>query len=304
MSGVISKKLKFKGDKPKKKKRAHREVDDDQDEFAAMAAADPKGWIFPDDPLDISGPSYIILPTSPLTCLAWDNTRQRVVAAPIDVPEAPEGAEELSPSEVLAALEPTDVNTVWVVSRLSGSEDIISLRTASGTFLTAHPSGTLTASTPSRGPLEAFKPSFNASASSTFPSFALQTQSENFISVQEAPIAPGGSKNKFELRADAKEVGEHERIRVKCQREFVLKARLEREGRAGVAIKRRLEGGPSVGSVEDEIKRNREAQTWGAGRVVVSESDRKDLKKARKEGRLAEAMLDRRAALKSDRYAK
>jgi protein FRG1 len=169
-------------------------------------------------------------------------------------------------------LEPTDVNTVWVVSRLSGSEDIISLRTASyvtlvlllwlmstltprGTFLTAHPSGTLTASTPSRGPLEAFKPSFNASASSTFPSFALQTQSENFISVQEAPIAPGGSKNKFELRADAKEVGEHERIRVKCQREFVLKARLEREGRAGVAIKRRLEGGPSVGSVEDEIKR-------------------------------------------------
>jgi hypothetical protein len=43
---------------------------------------------------------------------------------------------------------------------------------------------------------------------------------------------------------------------------------------------------------------SREAQTWGAGRVVVSESDRKDLKKARKEGRLAEAMLDRRAALK------
>jgi len=43
---------------------------------------------------------------------------------------------------------------------------------------------------------------------------------------------------------------------------------------------------------------SKEAQTWGAGRVVVSESDRKDIKKARKEGRLAEAMLDRRAALK------
>jgi protein FRG1 len=32
--------------------------------------------------------------------------------------------------------------------------------------------------------------------------------------------------------------------------------------------------------------------------VVVSHDDRKEIKKARKEGRLAEAMLDRRAALK------
>jgi protein FRG1 len=43
---------------------------------------------------------------------------------------------------------------------------------------------------------------------------------------------------------------------------------------------------------------SREAQAWGAGRSIVSESDRRDLKKARKDGRLAEAMLDRRAALK------
>lgn len=59
----------------------------------------------------------------------------------------------------------------------------------------------------------------------------------------------------------------------------------------------------------------------GAGRVLVSDKDRKEIKKARKDGRLAEAMLDRRAALKrsadlfigfsgllansySDRYAK
>ena len=43
---------------------------------------------------------------------------------------------------------------------------------------------------------------------------------------------------------------------------------------------------------------SREAQTWGAGRAIVSEGDRKEIKRARKEGRLAEAMLDRRAALK------
>jgi hypothetical protein len=43
-SGVVSKKLKFKGDKPKKKKRSHREAEDGgTDELAAMAAAEPKG---------------------------------------------------------------------------------------------------------------------------------------------------------------------------------------------------------------------------------------------------------------------
>ena len=41
---VVSKKLKFKGDKPKKKKRPHREKEEDGDlEFAALTAADPRG---------------------------------------------------------------------------------------------------------------------------------------------------------------------------------------------------------------------------------------------------------------------
>jgi len=69
-----------------------------------------------------------------------------------------------------------------------------------------------------------------------------------------------------------------------------------------------------------ELIISREAQTWGAGKTIISDKDRKGLKKARKEGKLAEAMLDRRAALKrcalshlkmerpvliaSDRYAK
>ena len=60
--------------------------------------------------------------------------------------------------------------------------------------------------------------------------------------------------------------------------------------------------------------------TWGAGRSVVSSEDKREvrslffpsvalysdkrvqLKKARKEGRLNEAMLDRRSKLKSDRF--
>ena len=90
MSGITSKKLKFKGDKPKKKKRSHREAEDPDEELAAMAAADPRGgrtlftcsnhpvklrhgflgWVFPEDVMQVNGPSFIILPTEPPSCLA------------------------------------------------------------------------------------------------------------------------------------------------------------------------------------------------------------------------------------------
>ncbi|WWC92688.1 uncharacterized protein L201_007647 [Kwoniella dendrophila CBS 6074] len=321
-SGVVSKKLKFKGDKTKKKKRSHNHSGgggDAEDELAALAAADPRGWVFPEHPMEINGPAFILLPSEPLTCLAWDSTRQRVYAAPVDIPQTPEGMNELSESEILQTIEPSDINHVWVISRLSGSEDVISLRTSTGTFLTATPSGTLTATTPSRGPLEAFIPQPftstskiepSSSSSAGFPEWSLQTQHNSKYLSASLPtgLSVGGSKLKAELRIDVDTPGSHEKIRIKCQREFVYKAKLQleqsKEGSTSVSKKRFLDGGPNEGSMEDELKRNRESQTWGGGRTIVSEKDRRDLKKARKEGKLGEAMLDRRAALKSDRYAK
>jgi protein FRG1 len=53
-----------------------------------------------------------------------------VYAAPLDIPEAPEGANDLTTSEIIQSIEPTSINHVWVVSRLSGSEDVMSLRTS------------------------------------------------------------------------------------------------------------------------------------------------------------------------------
>lgn len=41
-----------------------------------------------------------------------------------------------------------------------------------------------------------------------------------------------------------------------------------------------------------------EYQAWGGGVHRVADGDRRELKKARKEGRVAEAMLDRRAKMK------
>lgn len=61
----------------------------------------------------------------------WNPGAQRVYAAPLDIPQAPEGMDDLSPAEIMQTIEPTDVNHVWVISRLSGSEGVISLRSAS-----------------------------------------------------------------------------------------------------------------------------------------------------------------------------
>lgn len=56
MPDVVSKKLKFKGDKPKKKKRSHREAEDPDEELAAMAAADPRGALLSPAPTTLSPP--------------------------------------------------------------------------------------------------------------------------------------------------------------------------------------------------------------------------------------------------------
>jgi protein FRG1 len=64
-------------------------------------------------------------------------------------------------------------------------------------------------------------------------------------------------KGVAELRGDAEGVGEGQRWRVKCQREFVIKAKIanmEAKGEVGKG-KRRMDGGVMEGSLEDEAKR-------------------------------------------------
>jgi protein FRG1 len=62
--------------------------------------------------------------------------------------------------------------------------------------------------------------------------------------------------DKTELRADAEAVDEKERVYIKCQREFVYKAKLaaaEARGETSGSKKRVFDNGPDAGSIEDEI---------------------------------------------------
>jgi protein FRG1 len=123
--------------------------------------------------------------------------------------------------------------------------------------LTAAPSGALSASTPSRGPLESFSPSL--SDSSSRPTFSLKANSQKYLSVYAPDVKPteGATSTKYELRGDAESLGDMESWKVKCQREFVLKARIEALG--GVKGKKRTADGAgyveNAGTLEDEQER-------------------------------------------------
>jgi protein FRG1 len=97
--------------------------------------------------------------------------------------------------------------------------------------------------------LTAFTPFLNKSSSSLFPICSIRTQSEKYLSAST-------SGDKTELRADAEVVDEKERVYIKCQREFVYKAKLaaaEARGETSGSKKRVFDNGPDAGSIEDEI---------------------------------------------------
>lgn len=52
------------------------------------------------------------------------------------------------------------------------------------------------------------------------------------------------------------------------------------------------------------IDYSKKFQSWGGGKIFETKEDKRELKRARTEGRLAETLLDRREKVKADRYCK
>ncbi|KAI0831249.1 FRG1-like family-domain-containing protein [Trametes gibbosa] len=273
-------KLKFKGEKSKKK-RKHEDNDEgpsrrrrkDEDDDA------PETWVFPEGPNEIRGPTFIIHPSdpSPIT-ITYDSTRGRIVLHSVDKDKTDD-----SESPSVKDRTPAEVSQVWVVTRVAGSPTI-NLRTGvgEGKFISCDKHGIVSADREARGPQEEWTPV-------VFPDgmVAFQNVYEKYLGVDE--VAGG----QLSLRGDSEEVGFRERFWVKVQSKYKKEAHDEE--------KKRKEGLIDVPSV-DEAGSNKMYQAWGAGRSVVSSADKTELKKARKDGRLAEALLDRRAKLKSDRF--
>lgn len=271
MDKARSTKLKFKGDKTKKKRKREDE-ESGPSRSKHVEDEEPETWVMPESAAEIRGPTFVMHPSDPSPIsVNFDATRNRIILHPLD---------KDSPSLIERA--PTEISQVWVVTRVAGSPTI-NLRTGTGEgkFLSCDKHGIVSADREARGPEEEWTPVLLPDGMVAF-----QNVYENYLSVDEVA---GGT---LQLRGDSEEVGFRERFWVKIQSKYKKEAHEEKKKREAV----------TEVTVIDETGTNRIYQAWGAGRSVVSKDDKKELKRARKEGRLAEALLDRRSKLKSDRF--
>ncbi|KAJ3032263.1 hypothetical protein HK097_005315, partial [Rhizophlyctis rosea] len=92
-------------------------------------------------------------------------------------------------------------------------------------------------------------------------------------------------------RCDSEEVGFREVFRILCQAQNKARAKKRKEKE-------------SVDAEVLEVETIKKFHSWGGGRLVNTTEDTRELKRARKDGQLNEALLDRRSKLKADRYCK
>ncbi|KAH9173620.1 FRG1-like family-domain-containing protein [Lactarius sanguifluus] len=268
--------LKYKGEKVKKKRtRDDDEVEDGtgpsrRRRHDAQDASSPEQWVHPDQATEIRGPTFIFHPSDPSPiCVSFDGTRNRIAVHPL---------EKLEDGGSVLDRTPTEVSQVWVTTRVAGA-GTINLRTGTGEgkFLSCDKHGLVTADREARGPQEEWTPVVLEDGMVAF-----MNVYEKYLSIDE--VAGG----QLALRGDSDTVGFQERFYVKIQNKYKREAHEEERKKGGVLDQ------PSM----DEKGTNSIYQAWGAGRSVVSMDDKKELKRARKQGRLAEALLDRRSKLK------
>ncbi|CAG8448464.1 2240_t:CDS:2 [Acaulospora morrowiae] len=228
--------------------------------------ANREGWVRVATEDDLIGPLFFIFNSEPLSCLYCSEKDNTI------------GVRSLPPNQQLIGGEPEEVSSVFVGAKVAGSESRITLKTFSGKYLASDKFGIITADREAIGPQEEWTLVIRNDG------VALQSYYDKFLSVDE--IADGG----FRLRADAESIGFCETWIVKCQARFRKKAKSDKK---------------EVRKIDElEIEQIKKYQTWGGGRIKTTKEDVTELRKAKKEGKMAEALLDRREKVKADRYCK
>lgn len=287
--------LSFKGDKKSSsKKRKHRTDDPTSTSHSndAISSTDPQeddSWTTPDAPSDLTGPTIIILPTIPPTCLAAD-ANGNVFASQL---------ENIVESHAETA-EPHDVRQVWIANQIPGTGSV-SFKGSHGGYLSCDAMGVLGARREARGVEEGFRVEM-VEGMERRERWAVRTaargkegeeggKGERFLSARvlggdgEGDGEEEGERKKVsvELRGDA-EVGEKSaEMVIKMQARFKPRVQQDKEEKAKEKVSRKeLEHAVGRRLDDDEVKR---------------------LKRARKNGTYHEEILDVRVKGKHDKFA-
>lgn len=206
----------------RKKKRKHRSSENEERDHAESTSQGKKNirrqtlfyhlahlfflkkkvWVRADSIEDLMGPLYITHPSDPPICLTID-ADDRFLAYPTTESSTPE---------------PTIMQQVFVGSRIVGSTDAFTLKSANSKYLSSDKFGVVQCNSEAIGGQEEWKPA------ATEAGFAFQNVHGKFLMVDE--IAGGGVR----IRADAEDVGFCETFRVFCQSRFKYKPKSKKKG--------------------------------------------------------------------------
>ncbi|KAI5479658.1 actin-bundling protein [Pseudohyphozyma bogoriensis] len=317
-------KLTFKGDAPvKKKKKSHSRPKTTEEETSALT-----GWLPIPSPALALGPLYITLTSSHLptpVALALQPTTGKIYpfaipttsAAKLEALKAThrDAIADLDAEDLEALVDdpalgggvdegPQDVHHVFVCTRIPDSQNKVTFRSATNRYLASDELGVVSAASEARG----FQEEWSIESPESGSGSGVVVIKSAYGKMLSADVVAGG---KVELRADEENEGDGERWKVWMQGEYVEKARKQLEEREGVKGAGKIGGSSArggdgltiVGDLKSaEMDNIKKYQARGQGRTVDVGGDDRDLKRARKDGKLGEAMLERRVKLKSDRY--
>jgi protein FRG1 len=160
-------------------------------------------WVRADNLEDLVGPLFITHPSEPPVCLTVDDD-DRFLAYPL--PDLDE-----------SSAEPTIMQQVFVGSRIVGTTDSYSLKSANGKYLSSDKFGVVSCDSEAIGGQEEWKMAVTEAG------IAFQNIHGKFLMIDE--IAGGGVR----IRADADDVGFCESFRVYCQSRFKYKVKAKKK---------------------------------------------------------------------------
>lgn len=304
---------------------------------------DEQAWVSVESELDLSGPCFIFTrsrlePHAALHSVAFQPTLQSVEAAAVlpasglasndDIATLhasdPRLAEELEGAEIVPSNEslgmdtdtitPQSVYQVWVATKVPGSESParFTFKSAEGKFLGADKHGTLRASMEARGPQEEWTLK-TAAGPSGQRQWMLRSVHGQYLALDQV----AGGKTVVRADAERSEASSEDASalwNIKVQWKHRHAARHASGDADAQGLRRTKANDPTalqhnardqvISQELDTLRSRAGAQympsNYGAS---MSKEERRALRKAQKEGRLAEEMLDRRTKLKSDKYA-